>query len=134
MFSGMWRSELTLTAGWIEGRPELALGHYGPEMTGIVRFLDEDNLPTQACGCAYIDQQDVDLTNQRFVATSELCDDPPTLLIWDLTLDDQGADPRLVGEVRRANDASIAPEAVSFRLDDRFVPDDRRELCDRAAP
>jgi len=131
MFGGMWESETTLDASWLSGRPQLAIGHFGPELTGIVRFRDEDLIPRPVCGCAYLDQVDVDLTNQRFIATNELCDTPPTVLIWDLTLEDQGADPRLVGEVRRANDDTSPAVMVSFRLDDRFVPDDRRELCDR---
>ncbi len=133
MFGGVWRAEAALEAGWISGRPELSIGHFGPEMTGIVRFLDADNLPTQACKCTFIDQADVDLPDQRFVVTTALCDTPATLLIWELTLDEEGADPRLVGEIRRANDEATPPEVVSFRLDDRFVSDDLRE-CDRDEP
>ncbi len=126
MFTGMWEAEAPLDADWIGGRPELAIGHFGPELTGIVRFLDDEGLPTLSCECAFIDQQDVDLDARRFVATTTLCD-AETLLIWELALDDDGEDPRLVGEVRRANDPDSAPAPVSLRLDDPFVPDDRRE-------
>lgn len=128
MFGGMWESQVSLDAGWISGRPELAIGHFGSELTGIVRFLDDEGLPTQECPCAFIDQQDVDLAQRRFVATTTLCDDT-TLWIWELELDDAGADPRLEGVVRRASPDGAAPVEVSFVLDEEFVPDDRRE-CD----
>lgn len=133
MFGGMWKSEAALSASFITGRPELAIGHFGREMTGIVRFLDEDAIVEQECGCAYLDQQDVDLDNQHFIATTTLCaeaDEDPVILIWDLTYDDGGADPRLFGEVRVANDDITTPVPVSFRLDDRFVPDDKHVACD----
>jgi hypothetical protein len=128
MFTGMWRAEAPLETAWISGRPELAIGHFGPELTGVVRFLDDDGFPTASCPCAFLDQQDVDLDARRFVATTELCDGD-TRWIWQLTLDDDGADPRLVGDVRRAADEGTPPVAVSFRLDDEFVPDDRRECA-----
>jgi len=130
MFGGIWKSETALSASFIDGRLELAIGHFGREMTGIVRFLDEDaivELPD--CSCAYLDQQDVDLDNQHFIATTTLCGDDPVILIWDLTYDDAAADPRLVGEVRVANDDLTTPVAVSFRLADRFVPDDKHVEC-----
>jgi len=129
MFAGMWKAEAPLASGWITGRPELAIGHYGPEFTGIVRFLDDGGLPTQLCPCAFIDQQDVDLAQRELVATTALCDGE-TLWVWHLTLDEQGAEPRLVGEVRPAADEVTPPVAVSFYLDQVFVPDDRRE-CDQ---
>jgi hypothetical protein len=123
----MWKAEAPLSASWLSGRPELALGHFGPELTGIVRFLDDDGIiPSGDCTCAFVDQQDIDLDGKRFAATTAWCDDE-TLLIWEMRLDDAGADPRLVGTVRRANDDVTPAEAITFRLDDRFVSDDRRE-------
>lgn len=126
MFSGMWRVEAALDSDWLAGRPLLALGHFGPEITGITWFLDAESLPDTDCLCAYVDQQDVDLDERRFVATTTLCDGT-TRLIWQLAYDDAGADPRLVGDVRIAADDTHAPLAVSFVLDDEFVPDERRE-------
>lgn len=126
MFSGMWTTEATLDAEWFAGRPMLALGHFGPEITGVVWFLDAESLPDTACPCAFVDQQDVDLADRRFVATTTLCDGQ-TRLIWQLEYDDAGADPRLVGDVRLAADDTYPPLAVSFVLDDEFVPDERRE-------
>ena len=129
MFTGVWRAETALESMWISGKPELAIGHFGPELTGVAHFRDADGLPDPTCLCAFIDQQDVDLDQRRFVATTTMCDEPSTLLIWQLTLDDDGPDPRLVGDVRRAGDETSTPIAVSFELDDEFVPDDRRECA-----
>lgn len=126
MFTGMWESRAALDGGWITGRPELAIGHFGPELTGVVRFLDDEGLPTLACSCAFVDQQDVDLDARRFVATTTLCDGA-TLWVWELELDDGGADPELFGVVRRAQPEGDAPVEVRFVLDEEFVPDDRRE-------
>jgi len=128
MFTGMWKSVSALDGGWVSGRPELAIGHFGAELTGVVRFLDDEGLPPLACACAFIDQQDVELGRRRFVATTTLCDGT-TLWVWELELDDDGADPRLFGVVRQVQPEGADPVEVSFVLDEEFVPDDRRE-CD----
>lgn len=128
MFSGVWRSEDTLDAGWLEGQPELAIGHYGPELTGIVHYIDDAGLAVdERCACAFIEQLDVDLDGETFEATTEVpCGEG--LLVWALTIDDDGADRRLVGTVRHRLDQVYSdPVAVSFVLDDTFVPDDKRE-------
>lgn len=126
MFTGVWKSEVALATPWLSGRPELSIGHFGPELTGVIRFLDDEGLPGGSCACAFVEQQDVDLGGERFVATTDLCDDE-TLLIWEMRLEDGGAESRLIGTVRRANDDLAPAELVTFRLDDRFVSDDRRE-------
>lgn len=124
MFFGMWEAEASAApGGWFSGRPELAVGHYGTELTGVVRFLDDNALPTLPCRCAFLEHQRVDLAAASFVAISEQCDD--TLWIWDLALTEDDP-PRLVGTVTRASDTSDEV-AVSFRLLDTFVPDERRE-------
>lgn len=125
MFFGVWEAEEALPeGGWLEGRPELAIGHYGTELTGVVRYLDANRLPTLACRCAFLEDQRVELDNEHFIAVSELCDGP--LLIWELTLDDEADPPRLVGTVTRATQAD-EPLAVSLVLLDTFVAEERRE-------
>ncbi len=124
MFSGVWRSEEGIAAEWLAGQPELAIGHYGPELTGVVHYLDDAGVAL--CECAFIEQLDVDLDGATFEATTDApCGEG--LLIWSLTLDEDGADPRLVGSVRhRLDQVHSEPIAVSFLLDDTFVPDDKR--------
>ena len=126
MFFGLWEAEVELAeGGWIEGRPELSIGHFGTELTGVVRFLDGNGLPTLACRCVFIDHQRVDLDEARFVAVSEQCDE--SLWIWELTLADEDP-PRLFGSVTRA-DRTDDPVAVSFLLVDTFVPEERRQCA-----
>lgn len=126
MFFGMWEADLELAeGGWIEGRPELAIGHFGTELTGVVRYLDGNRLPTLTCDCAFLEHQRVDLDGARFVAISEQCDE--TLWIWELTLEDEDP-PRLTGTVTRADQAD-EPVAVTFVLMDTFVPEERRECA-----
>lgn len=125
MFFGVWEAEEALPeGGWLEGRPELSVGHFGTELTGVVKYLDANRLPTLPCRCGFLDDQRVELDNERFVAVSELCDGP--LLIWDLTLDEDADPPRLVGTVTRATQADDQLE-VSLVLLDTFVAEERRE-------
>lgn len=125
MFFGVWEAEEALPAGgWLEGRPELSVGHFGTELTGVVRYLDGNRLPTLPCRCGFLDDQRVELDNERFVAVSELCEGP--LLIWDLVLDEDADPPRLVGTVTRATQADD-PLEVGFVLLDTFVAEERRE-------
>ncbi len=127
MFSGMWRSEEGVAAGWLEGQPELAIGHYGPELTGVVHYVDDAGIAL--CDCAFIEQLDVDLDGESFEATTDApCGEG--LLVWALTINDDGADRRLVGTVHhRVDQVSSEPVAVSFVLDDTFVPHDKR-VCE----
>jgi hypothetical protein len=125
MFFGVWEAEEALPEGsWLEGRPELSVGHFGTELTGVVRYLDDNRLPTLACLCGFLEDQRVVLDDERFVATSELCDGP--LLIWDLRLDSDSDPPRLEGTVTRATQTDD-PLEVSFVLLDTFVAEERRE-------
>lgn len=123
MFFGLWEAEVALPDGWVEGRPELAIGQYGTELTGVVRYLDDNGLPTLPCRCAFLDHQRVDLDDRRFVAVSEQCDE--SLWIWELSLVDDEDPPMLEGTVTRANQADESV-SVRFVLVDRFVPGERR--------
>lgn len=128
MFTGVWEAVAPLEdADWIEGRPELAIGHFGTELTGVVRLLDDNGLPTLDCRCAFIDHQRIELAPRRFIATSEACDG--AVWIWDLTLDTEGEVPELEGTVTAANRPDM-PLSYRARRVDTFIPDERRE-CER---
>lgn len=123
-FTGVWRATESLDAAWLTGRPELAIGHFGRELTGVVHFLDDNGLPVSSCPCAFLDQRDLDLELGTFVVTAEVCD--AGVWAFEATLDEDGADPALEVSVYRT-DASGERVSGRFVLEDVFVSDDRRE-------
>jgi hypothetical protein len=127
MFEGRWES-VTVVEGssFLAGRPELSIGHYGRELTGVVRFLDRNGLATDGCACAFIEHQRVDLERERFVAITEHCDGQAW--IWELTrIEDDDDTDVLEGTVVPA--AGGEPVFLSLRLVDEFVSDERRECA-----
>lgn len=125
MFTGVWQAEGPIgDESWSLGRPELSIGHFGTELTGLVRFLDDSGLPTRPCACAFIEHQRLDLDTANFVALTEQCDG--SLWVWNLTLTgDSDENSYLTGTVTEADGTGFVE--FSARLIDRFVPDDRRE-------
>ena len=123
-FTGVWRAVEPLDSTWLTGRPELAIGHFGRELTGVVHFLDDNGLPSQSCPCAFLDQRGLDLDLGTFVVTAEVCD--AGIWAFEATLDENGADPALEVTVYRT-DATSDRVTGRFVLEDVFVSDDRRE-------
>jgi len=125
MFTGVWQAESPVgSEDWALGRPELSIGHFGTELTGVVRFLDDSGFPTLACDCAFIEHQRLDLGTATFLALTEQCDG--SRWIWNLTLSGEDDDSSyLTGTVTQADGTNFVE--FEARLIDRFVPDDRRE-------
>ncbi|MFO0750285.1 MAG: hypothetical protein U1F43_32140 [Myxococcota bacterium] len=126
MFSGRWEATAPLTATFLDGRPWLDLGHFGPEITGVVEYNDPTGLiPQEDCECAFVDDGSVDLDRKTFVATTSRCGAPT--LIWSLALTEDGdGNPLLDGTVGTSGGEPID---ITFTLEDTFVPDDFK-ICD----
>ncbi len=126
MFGGRWISRSVLDSGWIAGRPELAVGHYGPEVTGVAYFANAAGVVVGPCPCAFIDHQSVDLDAGTFRATTALpCDD--SVWLWELTLETDEAEdrPLLVGTVSKTDGSGDSVD-LTLELLDRFIPEDRQ--------
>jgi hypothetical protein len=110
MFTGRWKYEGTaIDQSWLQGAPVLAIGHFGEELTGVVRFEDNVGIDIDpACPCAFLDHVSLSLSREEFVSTSVGCDG--TVLVWDLMLDTGGQEPVLEGTVTGAG------ESVAVRL------------------
>jgi len=127
--TGRWVSQEPIVSGWLVGKTELTIGHFGSELTGVAWFDDDDGVGSRVCPCAFIDQLTLDLTAKRFTASTDFCDGAKWL--WDLTLDESVDPPVLVGRVEVKDSAGLAPiEDLRLVLSDTFIPDDRK-LCDR---
>ena len=123
--TGRWASTMSLSSDWLVGRPELAIGHYGTELTGVAWFLDADGIVPRVCPCSFIDNRAVDVAHETFNAQTTFCDN--STWIWRLTLDDTVTPPELAGTVEVAGDASRVLD-ISFALVDTFIPDEEK-LC-----
>jgi len=125
-FSGRWEATAALDEAWLDGRPELAIGHFGAELTGVVWYNDDYGVvPQAACPCAFIDQDRIDLDDGSFVITTERCAGP--VLVWTLaSVEDDDGEVALEGEV---GPSGVQPVAIKLERTDTFVPDDVR-ACD----
>ena len=119
MFGGVWETPDPFTSTLHAGKVSLAIGHFGREMTGVVHLLDEDGVELDACPCAFLEQEDLDLGARAFVLVSQRCQD--TRWIWRLALDTRGAVEVLAGTVEAQGAAETVP--LRFELVDRFVSD-----------
>ncbi len=126
MFTGRWEATAALDTTWLEGRPELVIGHFGPELTGVVFYRDAFGVVEQpACPCAFVDEDSVDLEGEDFIATTERCGEP--VLIWILErLEDDEGNIFLTGSVGPDEDNRAD---IDLELVDTFVPEDLR-ACD----
>jgi hypothetical protein len=128
MFTGTWAAVDTLIAeGFVVGRPELSLGHFGKALTGVARYLDSDGLAREDCPCAFVDYQLVDLEAQSFRATTTQCDG--ATWIWSLTLVEGDAERLFLEGTIALASSDEAPVAIQLVRVDDFVTDDRKE-CD----
>jgi len=124
MFTGRWLASAPLESDWLVGRPELVVGHFGPEVTGVAWFLDDDGIESRICPCTFIDHRAVNLDAATFVASTTFCDG--SVWIWRLALD-SGADPeRLEGTVEVAGDPDRILD-VSLELVDTFLPNEKKQ-------
>lgn len=125
MFTGRWVAHAPLDSAWLVGRPELAIGHFGPEVTGVAWFLDDDGIASRICPCTFLDPLTVDLDGRSFAATTTFCDGE--VWIWRLTLD-ADADPQILeGSVEVAGDPTRAIAGVQLDLVDTFIPDEKKQ-------
>lgn len=125
MFSGTWELDGSLDTPWLEGRPQLLIGHYGNELVGTVLFNDSVGVnPAERCPCGYIIDTAVYIDDEAFNAVSEDCDG--ARLVWVFTLgEDDNGDPVLNGRVYPPDKTCAAGECdVTFVLFDRFVNED----------
>lgn len=126
MFAGRWASTDVLQSSWLSGRPELAVGHFGPEVTGVVYFANAAGVVTEPCPCAFLDHLSVDLDAERFRVTSELACDG-SVWLWDLSIEtDVNDDVFLVGSVE-TTDGTERSLPLRLELIDRFIPEERRD-------
>ncbi len=125
MFGGVWETPEPFTSALYAGKVSLAIGHFGREMTGVVHLLDKDGFELDACPCAFLEQEDLDLGTRAFVLVSQRCQD--VRWIWRLVLDTRGPVEVLTGTV----EAQGAAETVPLRLElvDRFVSDQDKECA-----
>ncbi|TNF29949.1 MAG: hypothetical protein EP329_14565 [Deltaproteobacteria bacterium] len=125
--TGRWGATEPVESSWLVGRPELAIGHYGSELTGVAWFLDGDGIASPVCPCAYVDQLSLDLGAEEFAASTDFCTGDKW--IWRLALDDTHDPPHLVGTVE-VKDAPSTLLDIELERIDTFIPDERK-LCDR---
>lgn len=119
MFSGRWEASEPLAETWIAGRPELDLGHFGPEITGVIHYKDDLGVLDLDPPCAFLEGDSVDTDRKVFVATTE--HDAATY-IWTLTrVDPDQGDPYLQGTVELESGAKVE---VTFDFVDTFVSDE----------
>lgn len=123
-FTGRWVSAASLDSDWLVGRPELAIGHFGPEVTGVAWFLDEDGIENPICPCEFIDHRAVDLDRETLVVSTTFCDG--SLWLWRLALEEgDGDEPALVGTVEVSGDATRVLD-VRLELLSTFIPNERK--------
>jgi len=124
MFEGRWESvDAVEGSTFLSGRPELSIGHYGRELTGVARFLDRNGLVGGGCACTFIEHQRIELELERFVAVTEYCDGE--VWIWELERVEEEDVTLLEGTVVHARGGEAA--VVKLRLADEFVSEERRE-------
>jgi len=129
MFTGRWEAMEVVTSDWLpDGLPELAIGHFGPELTGVVWYLDENGLlgGGDGCPCSFIDHRSVNLTTRVFTATTTHCSGD--VWIWRMERVDDEEELLLVGTVSDPSHTG-REEVITLRLVDRFIPEERKR-CD----
>lgn len=126
MFGGVWETQEPFTSTLHTGKVALALGHFGREMTGVVHLLDGDGIELDTCPCAFLDQEELDLTARTFVLVSQRCQE--ARWIWRLALDTRGDAEVLAGTVEEQGTALQVP--LRLELVDRFVPDEEKECAE----
>jgi hypothetical protein len=127
MFSGRWATVEPLALdGGQRVRLELGIGHFGPDLVGVMRLSDALGAPLADCPCAIVEGARVSLEAATFSAFADLCEavhahlDPRWGLA--LSLDDEAAPRRLSGSLTRASGVQVelALEEVDSFVDPAF--------------
>ncbi len=122
-FSGQWvMAQAVRLNATTDARLELGVGHYGPELVGVLRVEDAFGSPLAGCTCAVVEGGLVRPDADAFTA---FADDPcgggdgdSGRWAFDLTLD-ANAEPRVLsGTITRADGG---PLEVVFEEIDSFV-------------
>ena len=134
MFSGRWASTSETKGDLLEGVPELALGHFGLEVAGIVFYrIPGGALPVSDCPCSYVEHRWID-QDERRMEFSTSCGDVSTSLLWRLEIvDDADSDERhLVGKVTPADGSAGSADVKLLFETALLAPEDRQ--CPALAP
>lgn len=128
MFSGRWVSTTETGDDLLEGVPELALGHFGLEVAGIVFYhMPGGAILASDCPCSYVEHRWID-QDERRLEFSTTCGDEASALLWRLEIvDDSDRDERLlVGKITPA-DGSAGSAEVELRFETSLLaPEDRQ--------
>jgi hypothetical protein len=130
MFSGRWATTapIALDEG-VDLRLELGIGHFGPDLVGVLRLQDPLGAPLGECPCAIVEGAGVSLSEGTMNAFAALCPAVAETLgsPWGLTLtlEDKREPRRLVGLLAR-HDAE--PLALALEERDAFV-DETFKAC-----
>jgi hypothetical protein len=121
-FSGHWVTTAPVTLDGVDARIELGIGHYGPELVGVLRLEDPFGAPLPDCDCGVVEGALVGSASDAFTAFVESpCDEgAPGHGRWalSLTLDTDAEPRRLAGTVLRADHAPLEVVLEEF---DAFV-------------
>ena len=123
LFTGVWTAEAFDSEGLLPGVPRLAIGHYGPEATGVVYFHPAVGASERValCPCAFLDARSANPDTGVLQLTTQV--DPalcgawsgPVALDWTFKLgsDPESGDVLLLAELR-ASDGSGAVSTVTL--------------------
>ena len=122
-FSGLWIApDLVTLADGVEVHIELGVGHFGPELVGVLRLEDAYGAPLAGCDCAVIEGALVRPDAETFTAFAESpCQEGAAgsgRWALSLTLDAESEPRRLTGTLARADAPSLP---VAFEALDAFV-------------
>ena len=131
MFTGRWSVEPVLDAPWPRTKPELIIGHFGSEVTGVLWFTDEFGVRPEVgdipCPCTFIQHRALNLDRQELSISTSFCD--AEVWLWDLVLEgDPVADATMTGTLTIADENGTTMD-VTLKREDTFVRDD-----DKACP
>lgn len=113
-FTGLWliADENEAAPPWLSEGVILALGHYGPDLTGVVHFRDLNGLRLSTCACTFFESSRVDASSGRLSGYSKGCN-PDETVIWQLSIEDEEEPAYLQASVSLAS----SPQArTTFRL------------------
>ncbi len=127
MFSGRWVTTEPVTVGPFNGYPELGIGHFGPELVGVIRFWDIAGTPVDTCSCTIMEARSVRTGTGTFTAAAPLCDAGAWFI--SLAIDTEPDLPRLVGTITHNPVGGGAPEVVNvaFEQADTSVDEEFRQ-------